>query len=216
MHIVDGVLSVPVLMTGAVVSVVGMGIGLKKLPMEKLPQTAMLSAVFFIASLIHIPFGVTSVHFIGNGLMGLALGWGVFPAFFIALVLQAIFFGFGGLLVLGVNTLNIALPALVVYYLMSHFLVAQQSRSAFVVGALSGALGILLSALMVALSLALSGDAFIEGAKLAVLSHLPLMVIEGALTGAAVYLLIKVKPDFFNIQASNGRSTEYRTLEANT
>lgn len=197
MHIVDGVLNPEVLATGGLLTLGGVALGLKQLPTDKLPQTALLSAVFFVASLIHIPFGVTSVHFIGNGLMGLALGWSVFPALCIALFLQALFFGFGGVLVLGINTLNVALPAVVVFYLLRTFLKPDAAKYSFGLGALAGGLAIALSASMVALSLALSGEAFVEGAKLSLISHVPLILVEGLLTGSAVHLLIKVKPDFF-------------------
>ena len=79
----------------------------------------MLSAVFFVASLVHIPIGPTSVHPLLNGLMGIVLGWAAVPAILVALLLQAVFFGFGGITVLGVNVVNMAVPALVVAALIA-------------------------------------------------------------------------------------------------
>ena len=117
MHIVDGALSIPVLVTGAGLTVIGVAIGLKKMDYDNLPLVGVLASVFFIASYIHLPLGFSSVHLIMNGLLGILLGWVAFPALLVALLLQVIFFGFGGLLVLGVNTLNIALPAVITYYL---------------------------------------------------------------------------------------------------
>ncbi|MCY4043551.1 MAG: cobalt transporter CbiM [Cellvibrionales bacterium] len=197
MHIVDGVLSPEVLAVGAVITACGTLWGLRTLNSEGLPKTALFCSVFFIASLVHIPFGVTSVHFIGNGLMGLILGPAVFPALLIALFLQSIFFGFGGFLVLGVNTVNTAIPAIVAYFFFLPLLRRQNMLSGFVVGAMAGALSILLSSLMVAGSLMVSNQAFYDGAKVAVFSHLPLMVVEALLTGSAVSLLQKVKPEIF-------------------
>ena len=117
-HIPDGVLSAPVLISGALVSTGLLGVALHRLREAELPQAAVLAAAFFVSSLISVPLGPSSVHLLLNGLMGLLLGWAAVPAIFVALLLQAVFFGFGGLLVLGVNTMNLALPALIIALLL--------------------------------------------------------------------------------------------------
>ena len=94
-HIPDGVLSAPVLITGAVVTVGALAVALRRLDYERIPQAAVLSAAFFVASLVSVPVGPSSVHLLLNGLMGLVLGWAAVPAILVALVLQAVFFGFG-------------------------------------------------------------------------------------------------------------------------
>jgi cobalt/nickel transport system permease protein len=102
-HIPDGVATIPVLAAGAAITVGGLAWGLRALSPERMPRVAVLSAVFFVASLIHLPVGPASVHLILNGLMGAVLGAAAFPAIVVALLLQAVLFGFGGLAVLGVN-----------------------------------------------------------------------------------------------------------------
>ena len=104
MHISEGVLSGPVLLSGAALAAAGTAIGLKKLDYDQIAKAGMLSGAFFVASLIHVPLGPTSVHLIMNGLVGLLLGWAAFPAILVALALQAVFFQFGGITSLGVNT----------------------------------------------------------------------------------------------------------------
>ena len=84
MHIVDGALSDSVVIGGAVLAVAGIAYGLRRMDLDRIPQTGILSATFFIASLIHVPVGPSSLHLILNGLIGLALGWTAFPALFIA------------------------------------------------------------------------------------------------------------------------------------
>lgn len=197
MHIVDGALADSVVIGGAVLAVVGIAYGLKRMDLDRIPQIGILSAAFFIASLIHVPVGPTSLHLILNGLIGLALGWTAFPALFVALLLQAVFFGYGGLIVLGVNTLNIALPGVMVWLLLRKLIVSSPPKQASIWGGIAGAASIALTAIMVSLSLALSGDAFVSAAKLALFSHIPIMVVEALVTGAAVFLLARVKPDFF-------------------
>ena len=194
MHIVDGVLSTDVVVTGAVIAVGGIAYGLRSLTIENMPRTALLSAVFFVASLIHVPIGPTSIHLIMNGLLGLILGWAAFPAVFIALLLQAVFFGFGGITVLGVNTVNMALPAVLVGLVFSPFLARVDGRIMAVAAFVAGASSIMLSAVLVGLSLALSGQEFVATAKLVFINNIPIMVVEGFLTAAAFSLIKKVRP----------------------
>ena len=71
MHISEGILSAQVLVSGAALTTVGTAIGLRKLDYDRIPQVAVLSAAFFVTSLVHIPIGPASVHLILNGLMGI-------------------------------------------------------------------------------------------------------------------------------------------------
>ncbi|NJO53917.1 MAG: cobalt transporter CbiM [Bacteroidales bacterium] len=204
MHIVDGALSMPVVAAGTAFAVVGLGIGLKRMPTDRIPAAGVLSATFFVASLVHVPIGPSSVHLILNGLAGLVLGWAAFPALFVGLLLQAVFFGFGGITVLGVNTLNIALPAVMVGYLCRPGISSGSPAVAAVWGALGGALAIALTTLMVGIALAASGEEFIPAAKLVFFAHIPVMAIEAVLTGAAVLLARRVKPELFTSPATAG------------
>ena len=172
------------------------GVALRKLDYDHLPQTALLSAVFFVASLFSVPLGPSSVHLTLNGLMGLILGWAAAPAFLVALLLQAIFFGFGGLVVLGVNTANLAIPALVCAFVFGPFLRrAKLPRHSVILGAGAGALGVALSGLLICLTLAFSGREFLPAAKIVIVTFLPLMLVEGAVTAAAVGFLKRVAPE---------------------
>lgn len=195
-HIPDGVLSNPVLMAGAAVSLAGVALGLRELDPVKVPKVAVLSAVLFVAALVHFPVGLSSVHLLLNGLAGIVLGPAVFPAMLVALLLQAVLFGFGGLVVLGVNTMTMAVPALVAGSLFRRlWRNGGSQRRASLLGAVAGGGAVLLTALMVALVLTLSGREFATAARLVVLTHLPVMVIEAAFTAAAVALLARVKPE---------------------
>ena len=186
----------PVLVTGAVLTVAMVGFALRKLDNDRLPQTALLSAVFFVSSLFSGPLGPSSVHLTLNGLMGLVLGWAAAPAFLVALLLQAVFFGFGGLVVLGVNTINLAIPALVCAFVFGPFLRrAKSPRQCIILGSGAGALGVALSGLLICLTLAFSGREFLPAAKIVVATFLPLMLIEAAVTAATVGFLKRVAPE---------------------
>lgn len=198
MHIVDGALSTGVVVGGSILAAGGIALGLRKLTVERIPAAGVLSATFFVASLVHVPIGPSSVHLIMNGLAGLVLGWAAFPALFVGLLLQAVFFGFGGVTVLGVNTLNIALPAVLTYVVCRRGVAAQSVKVAALWGALGGGLAIALTTLAVSIALTLSGDEFVAAAKLVFFAHIPVMAVEALLTGAAVVLTRRVKPELFH------------------
>lgn len=195
MHISEGVLSTHVLLTGALLSAGGVAAGLRKMPYERIPEVAVLCSAFFVASLIRVPVGPASVHLALNGLLGLLLGWMAFPCILVALTLQAVLFQFGGFSTLGINTFNMAAPAVIVHYL---FNTPARSENRFLgagAGFLSGAAGVGIGALLIALSLISTEEGFLNMASVLVLSHLPVMFVEGALTAFIVLFLIKVKPE---------------------
>jgi cobalt/nickel transport system permease protein len=194
MHISEGVLSPAVLASGAGLAVVGTAIGLKKLDYEAIPRVAILSAAFFVASLIHVPVGPVGAHLVLNGLMGLLLGWMAFPAILIALFLQALLFQFGGLTVLGVNTVTMAAPAVICFYVFRVFL-RRAGPVAAAAAFACGATAILLSGLLVATALLSTGQAFLEVAELVLLAHIPIMIIEGIITLFIFQFLKKVRPE---------------------
>ncbi|MBF0379954.1 MAG: cobalt transporter CbiM [Magnetococcales bacterium] len=195
MHVVDGVLSAPVLAIGGFVAVGGLTVGLKQVTSEKIPQVAMLSAASFLITLIHIPIGPSSIHMVLNGIIGLLMGWVAFPIFLTGLLLDAIFLGFGGLLSLGVNLSLMALPGVAVHYLFAARL--NQSQRPFLWGACGGAVAIAATGLLAALALGYSSTAFIPAAKVVIVSHIPLVALEAFLCGSAIALMSRVKPELF-------------------
>ncbi len=195
MHISDGVLSTQVLAAGWTAAAAGTAIGLKKLDPERIVPVAVFSSAFFLASLVHVKIGPSSTHLSLIALSGLALGWAVFPAVLTALLLQALLFQFGGILSLGPNCVNIAVPAL-----LTHLLFGRATRSAnpLVAGSAAfsaGTAAVLLCAAQVALFLGLSNDALTGTAKIVFAAHIPLALIEGAVTVLVVAFLRKAAPD---------------------
>lgn len=201
MHISEGVLSAPVLISGGVLAAVGTVIGLRRLDLDDIMPAALLSSAFFVASLVHVPIGPGSVHLVLSGLLGLVLGWACFPAILIGLFLQAVFFQFGGLTVLGVNTVTMAAPALGCHYLTRRWLEQPSSRPAAAFAA--GSLSILLSSLLTALVLSLSDEGFITAAKMLIAANLPVIVIEGCITMFTVSFITKVQPEILQVNVAS-------------
>ena len=194
MHIAEGILSGPVLISGAAVAALGTGIGLKKMDTEQIARTGMLAAAFFVASLIHVPIGPSNVHLILNGIVGILLGWAAFPAILIALVLQALFFQYGGISTLGVNTIIMALPAATCGIILGRA-AATPSVWGSVAAFLTGALSVLLAGLLAAMALVFTKEGFLKAASVIVAAHIPVMIIEGIITGFTVSFLRKVAPE---------------------
>ncbi len=194
MHISEGVLPLATLATGYAVSAAGLAVGLRHIRDDRIVRTAMMSSAFFVASFIHVPVGPANVHLVLNGLVGLLTGRACFPAIGLALFLQALLFQFGGLTTLGINTMNMALPALLCFLLLSPQ-VARGRIPLLPAGFLCGSLSVFLGALMLSLSLASAGEAFLPAAKIAFVTNIPLMLIDGAITAVVLQFIGTVKPE---------------------
>ena len=194
MHISEGVLSGPVLISSAALAAVGTGIGLKKLDYDHIAKAGMLSAAFFVASLIHVPIGPSNAHLILNGLVGILLGWAAFPAILVALVLHGVFFQFGGITTLGINTIIMALPAIFCYLIFGQ-LIHKINRTAAIAAFSTGLLSVILSGVIVGLALIFTEENFLEVSGLIIAAHIPVMIIEGIITAACVAFLRKVRPE---------------------
>jgi len=189
MHISEGILSAPVLVTGAGLTAAAVGYSLKKMEHKEMPKVAILSSVFFVAS----------VHLILNGIIGVLLGWSAFPAILVALALQGVLFQFGGITTLGINTLNMALPAIICFYLFNRGVRSENNFIALTLAFVCGFLAVLLSGIMVAVALVFTGEAFLQVAKLVIIAHLPVMILEGVLTAFCIGFLRKVRPEILSI-----------------
>jgi len=114
MHIPDGYLSPATCAVMFVVMLPFWYFGLKKLR-EKLnarsaPLVALLAAFCFIIMMFNVPIpGGTTAHAVGGALAAIILGPEVASiAVSIALIIQAFFFGDGGILCIGANCFNMA------------------------------------------------------------------------------------------------------------
>jgi cobalt/nickel transport system permease protein len=86
--------------------------GSRRIADAEVPRLALFTAAFFVASLIHVSVGPTSVHLLLNGLIGIVLGLRAGLAVAVGLFLQAALIGHGGFSSLGVNTCVMTVPAL--------------------------------------------------------------------------------------------------------
>ena len=196
MHIMEGVLSQPVLAAGAALTAGGVAMGLRRINNENLPKTSVMTAAFFIASFIHVNVGQSTVHLMLNGLIGVMMGWAAFPVVLIGLLIQGLLFQYGGLTTLGVNTLNVAGPAVLFGWLLRRPILGPSPWACSLAAFAAGFLSIAMTAAMVCLALLLTNPVnFKAAAYLVLASHAPVMAIEGAVALMCVRFVKKVKPE---------------------
>ncbi|MFH1923514.1 MAG: cobalt transporter CbiM [Planctomycetota bacterium] len=193
MHISDGVLPISVTVGGYVASAALVAWSARRTRSEELPKLAVMTAAFFVASLVHVPFGPTSVHLIIPGLTGALLGPSAFLSIGLGLLLQSLMFQFGGLTALGANALMMGLPALACGWFFQRYKGRTQFRQAFV-GGLAGALGTAMAAIILAILLVTGGEDFFGVAKIALLAHVLVIIIEGVVSAFTIGFLARVKP----------------------
>lgn len=186
----------PVLIGGAVFTAAGVVMGLRKINADNLPKTAVMTAAFFTASFIHVNVGPSSVHLMLNGLIGLMMGWAAFPVVLIGLLIQGILFQYGGLTTLGVNTLNVAGPAVLFGFAFNRMIFSENRWRSAIGSFCAGFLAIGLTAVLVSMALILTDPEKYRIAACTILvSHVPVMFIEGLVALLCVRFFKKVKPE---------------------
>lgn len=201
MHLPDGIVPVEMALAGYACSAGLVALALHRIkalpdPQAEIPRVAMLTTVFFAASLIAVPVPPASVHLMLAGLMGVMLGWFAVPAIMVGLFLQAMLFGHGGITALGLNGVIFGIPALGAFGLWR--LIGARWPD---LGALLAGGGAVLAALALFAAIVLAGlpavvDAGAERIALQVLliAHLPLALAEGVIVMTLLRVLRRVEP----------------------
>jgi cobalt/nickel transport system permease protein len=128
----------------------------RKLFGRTLPLLSLFAAFSFVTMMFNLPLpGGTTGHAVGVGIAAIVLGpWASLLAISLALAIQALFFGDGGITTLGANCFNMAIAgsfaAWGIYQLVS-LGAAAESRRRVVAAALAGYGAINLSALLAAI-----------------------------------------------------------------
>jgi len=212
MHISEGLLPAPLWLGGYGITALLTGWSLRLLqrlekdPRRQLPKAALLTAAFFVASSLHLPFPPASLHLLLNGLLGVLLGVLAYPAIVVGLFFQAVAFGHGGLTTLGINAAIMGIPALLAGGI---FRAGRRPMGAGLAAFWAGAAGVGLAALLFygVLMAALLGEGTVstQAERLAlgslVMAHLPLAAVEGLFTRWVVRFLQRVQPELLGEDA---------------
>jgi len=212
MHIPDGYLGPPTYLAAYAACAPLWAVAARRLrerlSARRAPLLAISAAFSFLVMMFNVPLpGGTTGHAVGGVLIAIAVGpWGAMLSITIALVIQALLFGDGGITAIGANCLNMAFvmpfTGYAAFRLLSGLLVSEKGKA--VAAGIGGWLGLNAAALTTALMLGIQpllhtgadGRALYAPYPLSVaipammLGHLTLAgAVEGLITGLTVYFL---------------------------
>lgn len=211
LHIPDGFLSLLIALVAWVLAIVFISLAIRNSQAsfdEKLvPLAGIMAAFIFAGQMINFPVaGGTSGHFIGAALAAVVLGpWLGILVMTAVIVLQALLFQDGGLIVMGANILVMGVtPALISYGL--YRAVTQRSRRIQLVTAAGAAwLSVMGAALLTALLLGFSGTSSFLIAVPAMLGvHALIGIGEALITLAALSFILNTRPQLLQTSAEAG------------
>ncbi|MFB0569015.1 MAG: energy-coupling factor ABC transporter permease [Nitrososphaeria archaeon] len=211
LHIPDGFLDLSI----ASIMYVGAGIfwffafrRMKLVLSDRLvPLMATLAAMFFAAQMMNYPIiGATTAHLLGGPILGITLGpYAGMISMTVIVLIQALFFGDGGLTTLGANVWNMGVVGVFIPYLVVLLVLKfRKNTGSLLAAAFIGAfLGDLIAAVFAGFELGLSTFSFPYGVPIAVaamaINHSIIGVGEGIVTSLILGLLLRVRPDLLNL-----------------
>lgn len=193
----------------------------KTLTTRLVPLISIMSAFSFVIMMFNLPLpGGTTGHAVGMGLAAIVLGpWGSILAISIALILQALLFGDGGILSIGANCFNMAIVGSLVAYGVYRLLAGRAALSAprrAIAGALAGYIAINVAAFLAAVEFGIQPLLFTDANGVPLYSFYPLSVAipammighltfaglaEGVITGGVVAYLQRADPALLRLSA---------------
>jgi cobalt/nickel transport system permease protein len=219
MHIPDGYLAPAVSLALAIPTVPAWGLATQRvkkiLDNRTVPLLAIFSAFSFTIMMFNIPVpGGTTAHGVGGTLIAVVLGpWAAVIAVSTALILQALFFGDGGILAIFANCLNMGVILPFVGYATYRLIAAGaptlSTRRAVAAG-VGAYVGISVSALAVGIELGIEPVLFSSGghalySPYGLSEAIPAMlaahlfgasIVEGLITGLGVAYLQRRHPEY--------------------
>lgn len=196
-HLSDGVLTPAWLAGGFVIAGVLLALSLWRIGEPEIVRVGLFTAAFFVASQFHVPTGVGTVHLMLNGVVGVVLRRRAPLAISVGLALQALLFGHGGLLALGVNACVLSIPAVLAGYAYHRLRRAYPRGFPFATGFAVGLATSLSTVFLNAVALTLGGQEEWRALVVVVLvAHLSVVGAEAMMTGIVVQYLERMKPEW--------------------
>lgn len=211
MHIPDGVMSPVVIIAGWLISIPFIALAFKKVDLKtdpsKLPRLAVVAAGIFVAQMLNFPIaGGTSGHLLGAAIAFVILGrWGAIIALTLVVLLQAIMFGDGGVLALGLNLLNMSVIGVAISELaLTAVTKGRWKGNAFPIGMFaagwcSSFVGAMAVSVQLGSSYSMTGGAYgipaIVSFPAMLGAHSIIGIGEGLICGGVATYLMKVAPE---------------------
>ena len=215
LHAPDGFFSLPVAVAGYVAAAVFIGIAIrqtnKNLNERIVPMMGVMAAFIFAAQMLNFPVaGGTSGHLIGGALAAIILGpWAAILVMTAVVGLQALLFQDGGLVVLGINLLNMSIMSVLAgygaYWVFRRF--GTNFKHLMIGGFVAAWLSVVVSAASTALLLALSGTTPLVIALPAMIGvHMLIGMGEGLITVFALSFIRTARPALLQVPADTRAS----------
>jgi len=174
---------------------------------KHIPLMSTLTAMFFAAQMMNFPIiGGTTAHLLGGPIIGITLGpYAGLISMTVILLIQALFFGDGGLTTFGANVWNMGIIGVFIPYIICLAIVRiGKNTKSLLIGAFLGALiGDVLAAIFAGIELGISFLSFPYSIQIAVTAmathHFFIGIGEGIITMIILSILIKNRPDLLEL-----------------
>ncbi|MBO0725353.1 MAG: cobalt transporter CbiM [Blastocatellia bacterium] len=158
----------------------------KSLHTRLIPLLSLVAAFSFVLMMFNLPLpGGTTGHAVGIGVAAIALGpWTAMLAISVALLIQALFFGDGGVLALGANCFNMAIVGSLISYGVYRLVAGATplaSPRRVVAAALAGYAAINVAALLMAIELGVQPALFTDANGAPLYAPYPLRIAVPAM-----------------------------------
>jgi cobalt/nickel transport system permease protein len=229
MHIPDGYLSpqtyIPLF--GAFIAVAGVAVRKvkKEVSARNIPYLGMAAAFSFIIMMFNLPVpGGTTGHAVGSAVIAIIFGpWAAMLAVSVAIIIQALIFGDGGITAIGANCFNMAVfMPFAAYYIFKLFSNTPAKKSRVTLAAfVSGYLSLVMAAILTAAELGIQpliasagdGKALYCPYDLSIaipamaIGHLVLFgIVEGVMTAVIVSYFLRNEPGIIYAFRKGGRN----------
>jgi cobalt/nickel transport system permease protein len=206
-HMPDGYMNIATAVGGAAVAAGGIWASLKetgkRLAEKQIPMAGLTAAFVFAVQMLNFPVAAgTSGHLLGGALAAILLGpWMGALVVTVVVVVQALLFADGGIVVLGLNVLNMALvTALMGWFIFRSLMrvLPKSTGSAIAATMVAGFLGVVAASFVFVIEYAIGGQG---GASLSTVFaamtgvHSLIGIGEGLISAVAVGAVLAVRPD---------------------
>ncbi len=210
LHAPDGFFSLPLAIAGYAVAALVIALAVRRthgeLNERMVPMMGVMAAFIFAAQMINFPVaGGTSGHLIGGALAAIILGpWAAILVMTAVVGLQALLFQDGGLVVLGINLINMSIVSVLAGY-GAYRLAIKIGSSArptlFIGGFASAWVSVMMAAVFTAFALALSGTSPLSLALPALaIVHALIGIGEGLITVFALSFIRAARPELLQVR----------------
>lgn len=222
MHIPDGFVTAPLAATGAAVAVAGLAVCTRQAGRtwqaghqsteQQLPVAGLAAAFFLVLQAPIIPIAVgTSGHLLGGTLAVALLGPWLGPVVVtVVTVVQTLFTGAGGLSVLGVNLVNLALVPAVIGYpvllglrrLLTHVGGRATHTGTAIASGVAASVSVVAASVLFTAEYAVGGAAGVPLRTVAVSTigvYAVVAVLEGVVTALVVRALLALRADLVRV-----------------